>query len=156
MRAVDDLTVLCESTIEQAIRVIDAGALQIALMVDDKNHLLGTITDGDIRRAILNGATLDSQISEYANKEFYSASVEDNHAGILNIMRQKNIHQMPILKGKELVGIQVLDDLIAVTSPEVDVVIMAGGLGTRLRPLTEQCPKPMLKVGDKPIFRNHY
>lgn len=153
MRQVEPLSINLDATIEDAIRKIEEGGLQIALVVD-QSKLIATVTDGDIRRAILSGAKLTESIARFANSNFSVVDSADSKSSVLSRMRQQNIHQMPVLNSDgELVGIYVLDDLVGTVRQDVDVVIMAGGQGMRLRPLTESCPKPLLKVGDKPILQ---
>ena len=152
MRPIDDLTVPITANTEQVIRVIDECGSQIALMVDDSGVLKGVVTDGDIRRAIIKGATLNDKIQPYIEKDFTSVGHDASQASVLLLMKKHNIHQIPVLANEKPIGIHVLDDLITGAKPDVEVVIMAGGLGTRLRPLTDDCPKPMLKLGGQPIL----
>lgn len=145
--------VKANTSILQVIEKIDATGLQIALVVDENNSLLGTVTDGDIRRGILKGVSLKSCITEIMNRQPVSARVSDNPQTILMLMKKKQLRQIPILdeEGK-IVRIELLDRFIEKKLYPNPVVLMAGGLGTRLRPLTDHCPKPMLKLGDKPIL----
>ncbi|MDU5141549.1 MAG: nucleotidyltransferase family protein [Paenibacillus dendritiformis] len=141
------------TSILQVIEKIDATGLQIALVVDEDDSLLGTVTDGDIRRGILKGVSLKSCITEIMNRQPVSARVSDNPQTILMMMKKKHLRQIPVLdeEGK-IVRIELLDRFIEKKLYPNPVVLMAGGLGTRLRPLTDHCPKPMLKLGDKPIL----
>ncbi len=152
MRSIDNLTVSLTANAEQVIRVIDECGSQIALMVDGSGKLKRVVTDGDIRRAIIKGATLKDKIQPYIDSDFIYVEDGTSQASVLAMMKKHNIHQIPVLHNEKPIGIHVLDDLITDSKPEVEVVIMAGGLGTRLRPLTEECPKPMLKLGGQPIL----
>ena len=152
MRNVDKLLVKMTATTAQVIRVIDEGEAQVALMVDDDNQLKHAVTDGDIRRAIIAGVALDAPLAPFLADGFIHVDSNMNEAGILSMMGAHNVHQIPVLDSGRLVGLHVLDDLIAKDKPDLEVVIMAGGLGTRLLPLTENCPKPMLKLGGRPIL----
>ncbi len=137
----------------EAIKAIEAGSRQIALVVDDDRHLLGTVTDGDIRRGILRGIGLDQAVSAVMNPRPLTANVDQGRDAVLRLMRDREIHQIPLLDaGGRLVGLETLDELIHRDQIDVWVVLMAGGLGTRLRPLTENTPKPLLPVGGRPLL----
>lgn len=141
------------STIKEALKIIDSGAMKISLVVDEKEKLIGTLTDGDIRRGLLNGLSLESSIETIIFGNPTVCYVEDTKEKILEVATQKKLYQVPIVdtEGK-LVGIDEVSDLLKPSIKTNKVVLMVGGLGTRLRPLTEHTPKPMLKVGDKPIL----
>jgi len=141
------------STIKEALNTIDRGGMQIALVIDDNKKLLGTLTDGDIRRGLLNNLSLDECIETIIFKTPTVCTTEDTKERILEIALTKKLHQIPIVDtdGK-LVGIKDIDELLKPEYKNNKVVLMVGGLGTRLRPLTDNTPKPMLKVGNKPIL----
>jgi len=140
------------ATIAEAIRTIDKGSLQIALVVEE-NRLKGTLTDGDVRRALLAGTTLQDPVVVAMNAHPAVASPGDDRESVISRMRGGQIRQMPILDSAgKLVGMEILDDLLAPEARMNPVVIMAGGLGRRLTPLTDQCPKPMLLIGGRPIL----
>lgn len=139
--------------IQETLRVIDAGALKIALVVDDEGRLLGTVTDGDVRRAILKGISLDRPARDIMNPAPIVAGSSEGREQILQRMREKQICQIPVLDGDgRLVGLEILEDVLQPSWRYNHVVLMAGGLGSRLRPLTDENPKPLLKVGGKPIL----
>jgi choline kinase len=122
-------------------------------VVDSENKLLGTVTDGDIRKAILAGKDLDITAGEAMRSQPITSASKTPRATILKLMREKRIHQMPLLDDQgRVVDVLTVDDMIGAAQKPNAVVIMAGGLGTRLHPLTEETPKPMLKVGGKPIL----
>ncbi len=136
-----------------AIEIIDAEATGIALVVDDDNRLLGTVTDGDVRRAILKGIQLDESVSRIMNSQPTVAKVNDNKEAILSRMKLKDLKQIPILDDDgRVVSMEMINELIRADERENWVLLMAGGMGKRLNPLTNECPKPLLKVGDKPIL----
>lgn len=142
-------------SLRDAIAVIDASGLKLGLVLDNHGHLKGIVTDGDIRRAILKGLTLEVSVQEVMNKNFTFASTETSHHDVLATMRAKIINHMPILNPQGiLVDLVTLEEFNGYIEKENIVVLMAGGLGMRLRPLTNDCPKPMLKVGNKPILEN--
>lgn len=127
--------------------------MQIVLVADASSRLLGTVTDGDIRRGILRGLGVDDPIDSVMNRESTVARVGDDQEQMLAVMRLKQLHQLPVLDHDNvIVGLQTLDELVQLPQRENVVVLMAGGLGSRLRPLTDECPKPMLQVGNKPLL----
>ena len=142
------------STIKEALQIIDKGAVKFALVVKDDNYLLGTITDGDIRRAILDGKTLEESIEHIYFKTPTIVSVHSTKEEVINICTSKKIYQIPVLDEEgRVVDIKILDELLKPKHHKNKVVLMVGGLGTRLRPLTDTTPKPMLPVGGKPILQ---
>jgi dTDP-glucose pyrophosphorylase len=148
-----DALVSSSTSLRQTIEAITEGNLQIALVVDSEGKLLGTVTDGDIRKAILAGKDLDITAGEAMRSQPITSASKTPRAAILKLMREKRIHQMPLLDDHgRVVDVLTVDDMIGAAQKPNAVVIMAGGLGTRLHPLTEETPKPMLKVGGKPIL----
>jgi len=141
------------STIKEALQIIDSGAMKIALVVDDDEKFLGTLTDGDIRRGLLNNLSLEDSIESIIFKNPTVCHIEDTKETILEVAVAKKLYQVPIVDNNgRLVGIEEIDELLKPKIKTNKVVLMVGGLGTRLRPLTEHTPKPMLKVGNKPIL----
>ncbi|MFH1070334.1 MAG: nucleotidyltransferase family protein [Candidatus Glassbacteria bacterium] len=147
-------TIVAEGTpIIEAIRALDATAVQILLVTSPDGRLLGTVTDGDIRRGILAGCPLESPVEGIMNRSPVVAQAGTDKEKLLSIMRSRRLHQVPLVDSSGcVVGLQVVDDLIRSEEKDNWVVLMAGGLGTRLRPLTEERPKPLVKVGKKPIL----
>ena len=148
-----DVAVAKNNKIREVIDIIDRSGAQIALVVNKNDELLGTVTDGDIRRGILKGIDLDSDVEKIFNKNPYtlSSTVEYNQA--IQIMRDRYIKQIPIVDdNNRVVRLELLKDYFQKRFNPNYAVIMAGGLGKRLRPLTDACPKPMLKIGGKPIL----
>jgi dTDP-glucose pyrophosphorylase len=140
-------------TVRDALAAIDKGARGLALLVDAVGRLLGTISDGDIRRAILAGATLDGPVAGIARRDFVSVPPQADRAYVLDLMRARSIQQIPILdEHGRVVGIHSLRAMIGTVERENWAVIMAGGRGERLRPLTESIPKPMISVAGRPIL----
>lgn len=140
------------SNIREVLKVIDSEALQLALVVDLDNRLLGTVTDGDIRRALINDLPLSHPITEIM---FTTPTVVDysiSKAEVLELMNAKQLHSIPILDNGIVVGLETIHHVTQKNKYDNPVFLMAGGFGTRLKPLTDNCPKPLLKVGDKPIL----
>ncbi len=153
MKNFDILKLTPASSIKEALQIIDAGAMKIALVLDDKDHLLGILSDGDIRRGLLSGLSLDDSIESIVSKNPTVCGINDSKEEILKIAVAKKLYCIPIIDEKGvLVGVEEVDDLLKPASFSNRVVLMAGGLGTRLRPLTDETPKPLLQVGDKPIL----
>lgn len=153
MKNIDNIKLKRNATIKDALTIIDKGAMQIALIVDNDNKLLGTLTDGDIRRGLLKGLDLNSPIDSIIFKTPTIAKISDSKEDILKIALSKKLHQIPVLDENNIIlGIQEIEELIKPEKKDNKVVLMVGGLGTRLRPLTDNIPKPMLKVGNKPIL----
>jgi len=153
MRNWQDILIAPSTTIKKAIEIIDSSSLQIALVVDGNSYLLGTVTDGDVRRGILKSIPLEDPVHQIMNSKPTFASKDDNRDNILATMKIKNYHHMPIVDDKGcVVGLETLEELIRISERENWVFLMAGGLGTRLKPLTDDCPKPMLKVGGRPVL----
>ena len=141
-----------ESELSEALKIIDNEALRIALVVDDKQKLLGVVTDGDIRRALLNHRSLSTKVSEIMNFSPVTAKAISSREELVAVMEEKGILSIPLIDDSNVVlGLETLQRVTKPTRKN-PVFIMAGGFGTRLRPLTDNCPKPMLKIGDKPFL----
>jgi dTDP-glucose pyrophosphorylase len=142
-----------QDTILTALAAIDRAAMQIVLVVDSERRLLGVVTDGDIRKHILRGGSLDLPIAPLMNTRPVVAKNTESRDELLARMRDRTIHQLPMVNEElRVVGLVTLDDLLAARVQPNLVVLMAGGLGSRLHPLTSDTPKPMLKVGERPIL----
>ena len=142
-----------DATLREAIQTIDSGSLQIVLVVDSERRLLGTVTDGDLRRAILRGFGLDQPVLEIMNTQPTVARAEHDIAQVLADMQRKQIHRIPVVDDAgRVIGVELLEELARPAERDNWVVLMAGGLGSRLRPLTDNRPKPMLHVGNKPLL----
>lgn len=148
-----EVLVLPEVSIREAILVLDESAKQIILVVDKNNRLLGTVTDGDIRRSILTGMSLDDPIQKIMNSDPTVATIDESRESILTAMQRTGLHHIPLVdENHRVMGLETLNELIQSPTKKNWVVLMAGGLGSRLSPLTDECPKPMLKVGNKPLL----
>jgi len=141
-----------EDTVSSAIETLNFSGMRIVLVVDKDNNLLGTITDGDIRRALIKRVEMDSPIKHIMNKSPSTASISNGREFIISEMIKRNLLSMPILDSKKVVGLETLQYFFEKKRHNNPVFIMAGGLGTRLRPLTEKKPKPLLNVGNNPIL----
>lgn len=142
-----------ETSILETLQIIDRNSLQIALVVDQHQRLLGTVTDGDIRRGILKNIPLTASVNRIMNEDPIVAGIDVSPREIQALMRARRIRHIPIVDDEyRLADLYLYDQLHTEEKRENVVVLMAGGLGTRLRPLTDHSPKPLLRVGDKPIL----
>lgn len=156
--SLSDICLAPGRAIRDAIAAIDRGGKGIALILDDDRRLLGTVTDGDVRRAMLENVTLDAPVSELLARKVaryvrpVTALLDTSDALLLQLMHEHVIHQIPLLDASgRLANLVTMDDLLDEELP-MQAVIMAGGFGKRLLPLTEATPKPMLPVGDRPLM----
>ena len=153
MKDWDKCLIVSSASILEAIKLIDNSALQSAVVVDEQKRLLGTVTDGDIRRGILQGIPLEKPVEMIMNPSPTVAKENQKKYSILAKMKSKSLQQIPIVNAEGIiVGMEVLKDLIYSSAKPNSVVLMVGGLGSRLSPLTNSCPKPLLKIGTKPIL----
>ena len=148
-------TVPVDETIEAVVRSLNDTALQIALVVSAEHVLEGTVTDGDVRRGLLRGLTLSSPAREIMNAEAFVVPPGLAREAALDLMLANNVRHLPVVDAqRRLVGLHLWQDVSSTPSLENTVVLMAGGLGTRLRPLTNECPKPLLKVSGRPMLEH--
>ena len=141
-----------EQPIRDALQLIDKESLRIALVIDDNCYLLGVVTDGDIRRGLLNNLSIDSPVNLVMNKKPITAEYGTSRKELIDLMASEKLLSIPLLDAGVVAGVEALQYLEKQPTRENPVFFMAGGFGKRLRPLTDSCPKPMLKVGDKPIL----
>ena len=140
-------------TLREALETINRVGCQIALVVDGERHLLGTLSVGDARRALLRGLTLADRVEAAMFASPTCAKVGDDRAARLASMRRSGLHQLPVLDAdNKVVGLETVDDYLCTPERDEWVVVMAGGLGSRLHHLTHDTPKPMLKVGSRPLL----
>ncbi|MBU1012549.1 MAG: nucleotidyltransferase family protein [Bacteroidetes bacterium] len=144
------------STLEQAVRNLNDTKLQIVLVCDENTRIIGTITDGDIRRGLLRGLNLNSPIQSVINYKAFVATPTISEEMAINLMLANRIQQLPVVdENRCVVGLLLWDQFheLPVKRPNT-MVIMAGGIGVRLRPHTENCPKPMLPIAGKPMLEH--
>jgi dTDP-glucose pyrophosphorylase len=157
---ISSLFIDLNSSIREAMVCIDSNVRGIALVVDEQRRLLGTITDGDIRNAMLRGSNLDAPIHQLlANKangpygKPITAAVDTDTASLLVLMQEHSVRQIPLVDEDHcVVALATRDELLPHEALDLQALVMAGGFGTRLMPLTEQVPKPMLPVGSRPLL----
>ncbi|MHC4660882.1 MAG: nucleotidyltransferase family protein [Planctomycetota bacterium] len=159
MKNFKDVLLQPGATMRDAIEAIDCGAAGIALVVDEECRLIATITDGDIRRAILNGVSQEASALDTVKfhseqyKKPVTAPTEIDAAEVRRLMLSKSVHHLPLVDDDDrVVDIILLSDIVERSEPPLSAVVMAGGYGERLVPLTENMPKPMLEVGGRPLI----
>ena len=154
MRDYKELLIGPTALISEAAKIIDSGQLGIALVSDSQNRLIGIVTDVDIRKGLVRGITIDHKVSMIMTDSPEVAYINDSRDLILKKLEQKCLRQIPVIDDDGLVvGVEYLKDLYAKPEPiKNKVVIMAGGVGQRMLPLTKETPKPLLRVGEKPIL----
>lgn len=155
----ETLCVLPQASIVEVMQRLNQNTRGIVLVVDEARHLLGTITDGDIRRALLGGldrtapvsALLESKPPAAAHAPV-TAAIGTPAAELLALMVREDVRHVPLIEDGTVKDVALLSDLVKDTAPRMQAVVMAGGRGTRLRPLTETVPKSMLPIGDRPLL----
>lgn len=146
-------TISTSSTVRDAIKAISASKIQLALVTGDSGNVVGIVTDGDVRRGMLAGVALESPVSVVMNSNFYSATRDFSRQEVQNEMLLRGIKHVPILsEDGKLVNVVVQSDTGQDDFAQTTIVLMAGGKGKRLYPLTAELPKPMLPIGDQPIL----
>ncbi len=150
----NNLFLSINSTIEQALKVIDSSSLKLGIIVDDASKLIGVISDGDIRRALLSGINLNQKITKFINRNPIVCNLNESKDNLIQIAIKNKIYAIPIIDNdNNLVKIEKFEDLLSQKSHPNKVVIMAGGKGERLYPLTKKVPKPLIRIGKKPILQ---
>ena len=140
-------------TLFDAIQALDGPAEGMAFVTDVEGKVVGVMTDGDVRRALMREARLDAPIDSYFRHDFLYVSAAESREQVLDLMQAKKIKHLPILDGAgKLIGIHLLHDIVGGRKLPNQAVIMAGGKGVRLRPFTEHLPKPMIPVAGRPIL----
>lgn len=148
-----DATIPLTASIRDAMLGLERGSAGIVLVVDARRRLVGTVTDGDIRRALLAGKLPDSAIAPHVQRRFTAVNVGTGRAEVLDLMKGRAIEQVPILDiAGRLRGLHIMREVIGAVERPHWAVIMAGGQGMRLRPVTERIPKPMITVAGRPIL----
>lgn len=144
-----------DATLRDVIRNLDRTGFQIALVVELDGKLIGTITDGDIRRGLLRDQHLDSKIDGVIHPNPFVAPPQMSRDMVMQLMQANRIHQMPVVdEAGRVVGLHLWDDLHNTQVRLNPMIIMAGGKGVRMRPHTENCPKPLVPVGGKPMLEH--
>ena len=147
--------VAVNASVQEAIFSLEQSGMQIVLAITEEGRLAGTLTDGDIRRAFLKGHNLDSKISGIINRNPLVVPPDMGRDLVLQLMSANKVHQLPVIDtDNKVLGLHMWDTIITPSALDNFMVVMAGGKGTRLRPHTEKCPKPMIEVGGKPMLEH--
>jgi|ETNmetMinimDraft_26_1059896.scaffolds.fasta_scaffold07453_4 dTDP-glucose pyrophosphorylase len=141
------------ATIADAVQVLNDASLRLVLVLDQQKKILGTVTDGDVRRGLIQQLGMSAPVSAIMNRKPVTVNSRMGRNSMIQLMREKDILQLPVVKSDgTVVGVEFLQSLTVRPTVQNVAVLMAGGFGRRLQPLTETTPKPMLKVGSKPIL----
>jgi dTDP-glucose pyrophosphorylase len=152
-RTLADSLVDVTGTLRDAMLALDRGAVRISLAIDGDGRVIGVATDGDIRRALLSGATLETPLSPVLTRGFVSVPPTAGRSDVLDLMRALGVSAIPIIGNDgRPVGLHLLHEIIEPVSRPNRALVMAGGQGLRLRPITESTPKPMIRVAGRPIL----
>lgn len=140
-------------TLFDAIQALNGPAEGMAIITNGEDKVVGVLTDGDVRRALMKEANLEAVIDPYVVRSFLSATEAESRDQVLDLMQARKIKHLPILDSQgRLIGIHTLHDIVGGGKLPNHAVIMAGGKGVRLRPITENLPKPMIPVAGRPIL----
>ena len=143
------------STIGQAIRNLNEVTIKIVLVASEAGVLEGTVSDGDIRRGLLKGLDLNSSVDSVIHRTPLVVPLDMGRAMVMQLMVANKIQQIPVVDEQHhVVGLHLWDEITTPPTRSNLMVIMAGGMGTRLRPHTENCPKPLLAVAGKPMLEH--
>ena len=146
-------TVPAGASLLETLCIIDESGIGAAMVVDGEERLVGIATDGDVRRAILAGVSLADPVDCCCNTRFVSVVPEVARTEVLDLMQARSFRHVPVVDPEgRLLGLHLLQQLIGREQRPNWAVVMAGGKGTRLRPITEHLPKPMVKVAGRPIL----
>lgn len=152
---IEKMLVYSDYSVRETLEMLDIGSRGIVLVIDNNKKLIGTITDGDIRRAILKGVSLDEKIEEIVHENPIKIKIGTSREEAKEIIIKNAIRDLPIVDENDVVvDIISINDILLPQGKENFVMIMAGGLGTRLQNLTKELPKPMLKIGEKPMLHH--
>lgn len=153
MHDVTKVSLLASETIRKALIVLQETSMRLVIVVDQEQRLLGVVSDGDIRRAILNNISLNSPVTEVMNPHPVYVKKGSSKEMIYKLFREKVINRIPVLDEEgRVIEILSLENVFNLEAHKNPIILMAGGLGSRLSPLTDDCPKPLLKIGGKPIL----
>ena len=143
------------ASIQQAIACLDESSLKIVVVVDAGGILVGTVTDGDIRRGLLRGLDIAGPVGGVVHREPLVAPPQLARNMVLQLMQANKVQQLPVVdERRRVIGLYLWDEMQVPKTRDNTLVIMAGGRGTRMLPHTENCPKPLLPVGGKPMLEH--
>jgi len=153
MRSFNKVILKSSASLKEVINTLQSADIKIVCVINEDNQLIGTVTDGDVRRAFLKNCDSETSVKKFMNPKPVTVSLNTTKIESKGLMKKYGIHYLPVVDdNNKLLGIETLSE-----GPEESkfinfVFILAGGFGTRLYPLTKDTPKPMLKIGDRPIL----
>lgn len=147
------IVVPADMTVIDAMKIIDKAGTQFVMVMDSSDKLLGVVTDGDVRRGILNNVPLQSPVSDVMNKNPRYLASDVSRSEAVDFLQQKHLTHVPLLdKSGKVTNVISIDERVGLVGIENTAILMVGGLGSRLGELTSNCPKPMLPIGGKPVL----
>lgn len=150
---IESITLPIKASLMDALKGLEVCGKNVQCILDEQRRMVGLLTDGDIRRGLISGLSINAPVSKVLTKSFHYVAKNADRNAVLDIMKAMNIRQIPVLDDdSRLIGIHFIDDFLNDRKLPNIAVIMAGGKGVRMRPLTEYTPKPMLKVAGRPII----
>lgn len=150
---IESVIIFHNATLSQGLEKLNSNPGSVLLVINESNRLIGTITDGDVRRALLRGVRIEDSVIKVMHQNPFVAHVNNTIDERLAIMHSRGMHHLPVVDDNGLLlGVEILQGSASTSLLPNEAVIMCGGLGSRLGNLTHDCPKPMLKVGGKPIL----
>ena len=148
-----DTILLTQATIGDVLKNLNKSGLRISLIVNDREEFQGTVSDGDIRRALVDGIEQKASVQKIINTNAFIVNSEIKPEIVLQLMIKNKVQQIPIVDEKQkITGLYLWDELVSPKKIPNTMVIMAGGKGTRLGKYTKNCPKPLLPVNGKPML----
>jgi dTDP-glucose pyrophosphorylase len=156
MKSFNKYLINSNATVKEALIRLNSLSLDILVLfvTNNNNKLIGTLTDGDIRRGLIEGKGLNDSVLKFCKEKFYFLNKNNVSLDLIKKFRQENIKLVPFLDENGSIE-KVYNFSLRKTILPIDAVLMAGGRGERLRPLTDKTPKPMLRIGDKPIIEHN-
>ena len=152
-RQIPDLIIAEGASIRDALQAIDTNGREMVMVSDKSDRIIGLISDGDIRRGLLAGLTLDLPAVNVMTRDFFTVAPDTDRASVLDIMRARSFPYVPVLdRDRRLIAVHFLRDLLGAAPKPNIAVVMAGGRGARLRPVTDAIPKPMIEVAGRPML----
>src|SRR5688572_5589378 len=141
------------ASVRQTLETTTKNSRQVVMVVDDDARLVGVVTDGDIRGGLLGGVAVDGRVSDLMNPRPVATPAGTTGAAGLSLMQERRLRHLPVVDaGGRLVEVMLFDDLLRPVPIPNAAVVMAGGDGRRMRGVSENVPKPLLRVGGKPLL----
>jgi dTDP-glucose pyrophosphorylase len=147
------LRVAPSASVREALETITKNSRQAVMVVDADGRLVGLVTDGDIRRGLLRGVAVDGRVADLMNRQPVTTPAGTARADALSLLQQRSLRHLPVVDAAgRLVDVMLFEDLLRPVPIPNAAVVMAGGDGRRMRALSDEVPKPLLRVGGKPLL----